>query len=152
MRRFDIEPRLALISFSNFGSNTHANALKVKRAVALIQSARPDLPVDGEMQADFAVVPEMLEASYPWATVQRPNILIFPNLEAANAAYKLVWRLAGARGDRADPARHGAPVHVLQRGVDVADIVNMAAIAVVDARRRSRPRQDRQTFRRLPGP
>src|SRR5262249_42509195 len=96
VRRFDIEPRLALISFSNFGSNTHASAAKAGRAVELIRAARPNLPVDGEMQADFAVVPEMLEANYPWAAVRRPNILIFANLEAANAAYKLVWRLAGA--------------------------------------------------------
>jgi malate dehydrogenase (oxaloacetate-decarboxylating)(NADP+) len=133
VRRFDIEPRLALISFSNFGSNTHASALKVKRAVELLHAARPDLPVDGEMQADFAVMPEMLEAYYPWATVQRPNILIFPNLEAANAAYKLVWRLGGAEAIGPILLGMAKPVHVLQRGVDVADIVNMAAIAVVDA-------------------
>ncbi len=133
VKRFDIEPRLAMVSFSNFGSNTHASALKVKRAVELIKAARPDLPVDGEMQADFAVVPEMLEAEYPWATVQRPNILIFANLEAANAAYKLVWRLAGAEAIGPILLGMSRPVHVLQRGVEVADIVNMAAIAVVDA-------------------
>src|SRR5262249_34622877 len=96
VRRFDIEPRTAMVSFSNFGSNTHASALKVKRAVELVKRARPDLAIDGEMQADYAVVPEMLETQYPWATVQRPNVLIFADLEAANAAYKLVWRPAGA--------------------------------------------------------
>ena len=133
VRRFDIEPRTAMISFSNFGSNTHERALKVKKAVALVKAARPDLSIDGEMQADYAVVPEMLEAQYPWATVQRPNVLIFSDLEAANAAYKLVWRLAGA--EAIGPILLGLkrPVHVLQRGVDVADIVNMAAIAVLDA-------------------
>jgi len=133
VRRFDLEPRIAMISFSNFGSNTHVNAVKVKRAVELVKAARPDLPVDGEMQADYAVVPEMLEAEYPWATVRRPNVLIFPDLQSANAAYKLVWRLAGA--EAIGPILMGMrkPVHVLQKGVEVADIVNMAAIAVVDA-------------------
>ena len=138
VRRFDIEPRLALVSFSNFGSNTHASALKCKRAVELIKAARPNLQVDGEMQADFAVVPEMLEANYPWATVRHPNILIFANLEAANAAYKLVWRLAGAEAIGPILLGMARPVHVLQRGVDVADIVNMAAIAVVDAQEKAR--------------
>jgi malate dehydrogenase (oxaloacetate-decarboxylating)(NADP+) len=138
VRRFDMEPRLALISFSNFGSNTHANALKVKRAVELVKAARPGLPVDGEMQADCAVVPEMLEAEYPWATVRRPNVLIFPDLESANAAYKLVWRLAGAEAIGPILLGMARPVHVLQRGIDVADIVNMAAIAVVDAQEKAR--------------
>ena len=140
VRRFDLEPRLALISFSNFGSNTHANAVKVRRAVELLRAARPDLPVDGEMQADFAVVPEMLEANYPWAGVRRPNILIFPNLDAANAAYKLVWRLAGAEAIGPILLGMARAVHVLQSGVDVADIVNMAAIAVVDAQEKEAAR------------
>jgi malate dehydrogenase (oxaloacetate-decarboxylating)(NADP+) len=137
VRRFDLEPRVAMISFSSFGSNSHASALKVKRAVELVRAARPDLAIDGEMQADYAVVPEMLEEQYPWATVRRPNVLVFANLEAANAAYKLVWRLAGA--EAIGPILLGLkrPVHVLQRGVEVADIVNMAAIAVVDAQEKA---------------
>jgi malate dehydrogenase (oxaloacetate-decarboxylating)(NADP+) len=147
VRRFDIEPRLALVSFSNFGSNTHGNALKVRRAVALIREARPDLPVDGEMQADFAVVPEMLEATYPWAAVRNPNILIFPNLEAANAAYKLVWRLAGAEAIGPILLGMARAVHVLQSGVDVADIVNMAAIAVVDAQEKEAVRGKSENVR-----
>jgi malate dehydrogenase (oxaloacetate-decarboxylating)(NADP+) len=142
VRRFDIEPRIAMVSFSSFGSNTHASALKVKKAVDLVRAARPDLAIDGEMQADYAVVPELLEAQYPWARVQRPNVLIFANLEAANAAYKLVWRLAGA--EAIGPILLGLkrPVHVLQRGVEVADIVNMAAIAVVDAQERAASRAE----------
>ncbi len=137
VRRFDLEPRIAMISFSSFGSNSHASALKVKRAVELVRAERPDLAIDGEMQADYAVVPEMLEEQYPWARVRRPNVLVFANLEAANAAYKLVWRLAGA--EAIGPILLGLkrPVHVLQRGVEVADIVNMAAIAVVDAQERA---------------
>jgi len=137
VRRFDIEPRVAMISFSSFGSNTHPSALKVKRAVELVRAARPDLAIDGEMQADYAVLPDMLEAQYPWSTVRNPNVLVFANLDAANAAYKLIWRLAGA--EAIGPILLGLkrPVHVLQRGVDVADIVNMAAIAVVDAQEKA---------------
>jgi malate dehydrogenase (oxaloacetate-decarboxylating)(NADP+) len=132
-RRFDFEPRVAMISFSNFGYNTHANAVKVKKAVELVRKARPELKIDGEMQADYAVLPELLEAEYPWANVRDPNVLVFPDLQSANAAYKLVWRLAGA--EAIGPILLGLkrPVHVLQRGIEVADIVNMAAIAVVDA-------------------
>jgi malate dehydrogenase (oxaloacetate-decarboxylating)(NADP+) len=137
VRRFDIEPRVAVVSFSNFGSNVHASAVKASRAVALIREAQPNLPVDGEMQADFAVVPEMLEENYPWATVRQPNILIFANLEAANAAYKLVWRLGGAEAIGPILLGMARAVHVLQSGVDVHDIVNMAAIAVVDAQEKS---------------
>ncbi|MCA1580074.1 MAG: NADP-dependent malic enzyme [Acidobacteria bacterium] len=133
VRRFDIEPRVAMIAFSNFGSNQHEGALKVKRAVEIVKLARPDIAIDGEMQADTAVVPEMLENDYPWATVRRPNVLIFPDLQSANAAYKLVWRLAGAEAIGPILLGMKKSVHVLQRGVEVADIVNMAAIAVVDA-------------------
>ena len=134
-RRFGFEPRVAMISFSNFGSNRHARADRVRDAVDLVKKLRPDLPIDGEMQADTAVMPEFLEDTFPWATVRKPNVLIFPDLESANAAYKLVWRLANA--EAVGPVLMGMrkPVHVLQRGVEVTDIVNMAAIAVVDAQR-----------------
>jgi len=137
VQRFDMEPRVAMISFSNFGSSTHAHALKVRRAVELVRAARPGLAIDGEMQADYAAVPELLETHYPWAAVRDPNVLIFPDLQSANAAYKLVWRLAGA--EAIGPILLGLkrPVHVLQRGVEVADIVNMAAIAVVDAQEKA---------------
>jgi malate dehydrogenase (oxaloacetate-decarboxylating)(NADP+) len=133
VRRFEFEPRIAMIAFSNFGSNVHENAMKVKRAVEIVKEARPELQIDGEMQADTAVVPEILESEYPWATVRRPNVLIFPDLQSANAAYKLVWRLGGAEAIGPILLGMNKPVHVLQRGVEVADIVNMAAIAVVDA-------------------
>ena len=109
VKRFDIEPSLALISFSNFGSNTHEKALKVKRAVEILKKARPDLAVDGEMQADLAVVPEMLAADYPWANVQSPER---PDLSGpAVRQRRLQARLAPCRrrGDRPDPARHAQP-------------------------------------------
>jgi len=133
-RRFNIEPRIAMISFSNFGSTKHPDAEKVAEAVELVKKQRPDLIIEGEMQADAAVEPDIAGADYPWSAIQGDaNVLIFPNLDAANAAYKLLWRLGGA--EAIGPILQGMakPVHVLQRGVDVSDIVNMAAIAVVDA-------------------
>jgi malate dehydrogenase (oxaloacetate-decarboxylating)(NADP+) len=135
-KRFNMEPRIAMISFSNFGSTSHPDSEKVKEAVRILKERRPDLVVEGEMQADTAVVPEVACADYPWSQIQGDaNVLIFPNLDAANAAYKLLWRLGGA--EAIGPILQGMakPVHVLQRGVDVNDIVNMAAIAVVDAQR-----------------
>jgi malate dehydrogenase (oxaloacetate-decarboxylating)(NADP+) len=133
-RRFNLEPRIAMISFSNFGSTPHPQSEKVRQAVQLLRERRPDLIVEGEMQADTAVVPFIARHDYPWSAVQGDaNVLVFPNLDAANAVYKLLWRLGGA--EAIGPILQGIarPVHVLQRGVDVSDIVNMAAIAVVDA-------------------
>jgi malate dehydrogenase (oxaloacetate-decarboxylating)(NADP+) len=138
-KRFHLEPRIAMISFSNFGSTKHPNAEKVRDAVEILRKRRPDLIVEGEMQADTAVVPEIAQVDYPWSAIQGDaNVLVFANLDAANAAYKLLWRLAGA--EVIGPILQGIakPVHVLQRGVDVNDIVNMAAIAVLDAQELAR--------------
>ncbi len=139
-RRFNVEPRIAMVSFSNFGSTMHPESEKVRQAVRLLNERRPDLIVDGEMQADTAVVPYIAQEDYPWSLIQGDaNVLIFPNLDAANAAYKLLWRVGGA--EAIGPILQGLakPVHVLQRGVDVNDIVNMAAIAVIDAQSIERP-------------
>jgi len=133
-RRFNVEPRVALLSFSNFGSTRHPLAEKVRRAVELVRQREPGLMVDGEMQADTAVVPEIIEQTYPFSTLKGgANVLIFPNLEAGNVAYKLLARIGGA--EPIGPILMGLsrPVHVLQRGAEVNDIVNIAAIAVVDA-------------------
>ena len=136
-RRFRIEPRVAMLSFSNFGSNDHPSAVKVRRAVARVHELDPDLIIDGEMQADTAVLDSILEETYPWSTLDGPaNVLIFPELQSANIAYKLLWRLADVEAIGPILLGMGKPVHVLQRGVEVADIVNMAAIAVVDAHER----------------
>ncbi|HEY8133825.1 MAG TPA: phosphate acetyltransferase, partial [Thermoanaerobaculia bacterium] len=127
-RRFNLEPRVAMISFSNFGSTKDPQSEKVREAVRLLHERHPDLVVDGEMQADTAVVPYIAHEDYPWSTIQGDaNVLIFPNLDSANAAYKLLWRVGGA--EVIGPILQGLakPVHVLQRGVDVNDIVNMAA-------------------------
>jgi malate dehydrogenase (oxaloacetate-decarboxylating)(NADP+) len=133
-RAFHIEPRIAMLSFSNFGSAQHPFVDKVREATRLVKQRAPDLMVDGEMQADTAVVPEMIEEHYPFSTLKGgANVLIFPELQSANVAYKLVARLGGA--EAIGPILMGMrkPVHVLQRGCEVKDIVNMAAIAVVDA-------------------
>jgi len=139
-RRFNLEPRVAMVSFSNFGSTKHPESEKVKEAVALVKQRRPDLIIEGEMQADTAVFPEVAQEEYPWSVIQGDaNVLVFPSLDTANAAYKLLWRLGGA--EAIGPILQGLakPVHVLQRGVDVNDIVNMAAIAVLDAQEKSAP-------------
>jgi malate dehydrogenase (oxaloacetate-decarboxylating)(NADP+) len=133
-KRFNLEPRIAMVSFSNFGSTQHEGTAKVREAVRILKQRRPDLIVEGEMQADLAVEPEIGRQDYPWSEVQGDaNVLVFANLDAANAAYKLLWRLGGA--EVLGPILQGIakPVHVLQRGVDVNDIVNMAVIAVLDA-------------------
>jgi malate dehydrogenase (oxaloacetate-decarboxylating)(NADP+) len=139
-RRFDITPRVAMLSFSNFGSNPHPAARKVRRAVEIAREREPGLMIDGEMQADTAVVPSILDEHYPWSTLKGPaNVLIFPELQSANTAYKLIWRLAGAEAIGPILLGTARPVHVLQKGVEVSDIVSMAAICVVDAQERSGP-------------
>ena len=133
-RHFGLEPRVALLSFSNFGSTRHPLAEKVARAVKLIRESAPDLMVDGEMQADTAVTPEIIEHDYPFSSLKGgANVLIFPNLEACNVAYKLLARIGGAEAIGPILMGMSRPVHVLQRGAEVNDIVNVAAIAVVDA-------------------
>ncbi len=137
VRRLDIEPRIAMISFSNFGSTRHPFSEKVQRAVEIVRSCRPDLVIDGEMMADTAVVPEIIDELYPFSQVRDANVLVFPNLDAANVAYKLLNRLGGA--EAIGPVLMGTAksVHLLQRGVEVQDIVNTAALAVVDAQARA---------------
>ena len=134
--RFDIQPRIAMLSFSNFGSTRHPFAVKVRRAVEIVRECRPDLLVDGEMMADTAVVPELIEELYPFSQVQDANVLIFPDLEAANVAYKLLQRLGDAEAIGPVLLGMGKPVHVLQRGDEVRNIVNITAMAVVDAQER----------------
>jgi malate dehydrogenase (oxaloacetate-decarboxylating)(NADP+) len=135
--RFGQEPRVALLSFSNFSSTRHPLAEKVARAVTLVRERAPGLMVDGEMQADTAVVPEIIEQDYPFSTLKGgANVLVFPNLESGNVAYKLLARIGGAEAIGPILMGLSKPVHVLQRGAEVNDIVNMAAIAVVDAQER----------------
>ncbi len=142
-RRFNVEPRVAMLSFSNFGSSKHPLVDKVRRATSLVREREPWLMIDGEMQADTAVVPSVIEETYPFSSLRGgANVLIFPNLEAGNIAYKLLHVLGGA--EIIGPILMGTskPVHVLQRGVGVDEIVNMATIAVVDAQDGSHGRRN----------
>ena len=139
-RRFNQEPRVAMLSFSNFGSTRHPLAEKVRRAVNLVRQRAPGLMIDGEMQADTAVAPQILEETYPFSTLKGgANVLIFPNLEAGNIAYKLLQRIGGAECIGPLLAGLSKPVHVLQRGSEVNDIVHVAAVAVVDAQEVGKP-------------
>ncbi len=106
------------------------------RAIEIIRSKCPDFIVDGEMQADTAVVPEIVEERYPFSQVKDANVLVFPSLEAANIGYKLLARLGNAQAIGPILLGMGAPVHVMQTGDEVRDIVNIAAVAVMDAMNR----------------
>jgi malate dehydrogenase (oxaloacetate-decarboxylating)(NADP+) len=137
VRNFDIEPRIAMLSFSNFGSVRHPRSTKVAEAVEIVKNRLPGLKIDGEMQADTAVVPEILNTIYGFNDLKsQANVLIFPNLESGNIAYKLMQRLGGA--EAIGPILMGItkPIHVLQRNCEVMDIVNMTAIAVIDVQRK----------------
>ena len=135
-KELELEPRVAFLSFSNFGSTPHPLSKKVAKAVELVKKNRPDLDVDGEMQADTAVVADIIEKRYPFSEVKDANVLVFPSLESANIAYKLLARLGKAKAIGPILLGMGAPVHVLQTGDEVNDIVQIAAVAVMDAMNR----------------
>ena len=133
---FGVEPRVAMLSYSNFGSNIDQRSQKVRDAVAIAEQRWPDLVIEGEMQADTAVEPGIAAEAFPLSRIQgNANILVCPDLESANIAYKLLWRLG--KVEAIGPILIGvdAAVHVLQRGVDVNDVVNMAALCVLKAQR-----------------
>jgi len=129
-----ISPRVAMLSFSSFGSTRHPLSEKVRRAVELVRARRPDLMVDGEMMVDTALVPALREADYPFSTLRgEANILVFPSLEAANVAYKLMQHIGGATVIGPILMGMAKSVHVLPRGAEVSSIIDMAAVAVADA-------------------
>jgi malate dehydrogenase (oxaloacetate-decarboxylating)(NADP+) len=139
-RRFDQEPRVAMLSFSNFGSTRHPLCDKVRKAVELVRYADPTLIVDGEIQADFAVNSKKLEETFPFSSIKGgANVLIFPDLQSCNIAARLLPQLGA--GEALGPILSGMakPVHLLQRGAEVEDIVNITTIAVVDAQESSAP-------------
>ena len=137
VRTFGITPKIAMLSFSNFGSVRHPEAEKVAMAVAILRKRDPALVVDGEMQADTAMDENILRSAYPFSILkERANVLIFPNLSAGNIAYKLLHHLGGATTIGPILLGMNLPVHVLEQGADVQDIVNMAAVAVIDAQQR----------------
>ena len=134
VRKFNIQPRIALLSYSNFGSNKGTVPDKVKKAVKILHEKHPEILVDGEMQGNFAINNELLKDNFPFSRlVDGPaNTLVFPNLESGNIAYKLLQELGGA--EAVGPILLGTrkPVHIVQLGSSVREIVNMVTIAVVD--------------------
>ncbi len=132
-KTIELEPRVAFLSFSNFGSTPHPLSDKVAKAVELVKERCPDFPFDGEMQADTAVVSEIVDERYPFSDVKDANVLVFPSLESANIAYKLLARLGNAKAIGPILLGMGAPIHVMQTGDEVTDIVQIASVAVMDA-------------------
>ena len=150
-RRFNVTPRVAMLSFSNFGSTSHPLTEKVRRATELVRKADPVLMIDGEMMADTAVTTAILEGTYPFSQLKGgANVLIFPDLNSANTCYKLLARIGGA--ETIGPILMGMskPVHVLQRGAEVEEIVDIAAIAVVDAQETEERLRTELATRNLP--
>jgi malate dehydrogenase (oxaloacetate-decarboxylating)(NADP+) len=132
--KLGLTPRVALLSFSNFGSARTKDTLKVAEAAHLLHEREPSLEVDGEMMAETALNPETLKSRYGFSRLlDRANVLICPNLNAGNIAYQLLKRLGGAEAIGPILVGMAKPVHILQRDTDVADVVNMAVIAAVDA-------------------
>ncbi|PLX98451.1 MAG: NADP-dependent malic enzyme [Desulfuromonas sp.] len=131
--QFDFEPKVAMLSFSNFGSAEHPLTYNVKKATALVKEWAPELIVDGEIQANVALDPDLIETQYQFSKLKGDaNCFIFPDLQSGNIAYKLLHKLGEAEAIGPILMGMNKPVHVLQRGDAVADIVNMAAVAVVD--------------------
>ncbi len=137
VKQLDIEPRIAMLSFSNFGSSRHPLTEKVSRATQIVKQRRPDLRIDGEMAADTAVVPEILNSVYDFNSLrEKANVLIFPSLEAGNIAYHLMARLGGAKAIGPILMGTSKSINVLQRDCDVEDIVNTTTLAVIEVQER----------------
>ncbi|HEX9614336.1 MAG TPA: NADP-dependent malic enzyme [Bacteroidota bacterium] len=138
VREFDIEPSVAMLSFSNFGSTRHPFTEKMRKATAIVKKRAPELMIDGEVMADTAVCPEIVAELFPFCGLKKPaNVLIFPGLTSANIAYKLLAKLGGATA--IGPILMGIrkPVYLITPGMDVNDIVNMTAMAVIEAQQRA---------------
>ncbi|MCF6279917.1 MAG: NADP-dependent malic enzyme [Flavobacteriaceae bacterium] len=139
-KMFGIKPNIAMLSFSNFGASETETAKKISEAVKFIHRYHPNVVVDGELQVDFALNPEMLKKEFPFSKLvdKKVNVLIFPNLESANISYKMMKELYGA--ESIGPIMLGLekPAHILQLGASVDEIVNMSAVAVIDAQNKSK--------------
>ncbi|PHS63474.1 MAG: NADP-dependent malic enzyme [Flavobacterium sp.] len=140
MKMFGIKPVIAMVSYANFGSSKHPQARKVKEAVELLHRVCPDTVVDGELQTDFALNSEMLKKAFPFSKLagKKVNALIFPNLDSANSNYKLLKELNGV--ESVGPIMLGMKkaAHILQLGASVEEMVNIAAVAVVDAQQKEK--------------
>ena len=145
IKMFGMEPVMAMTSYSNFGSSEHANASKVREAVSYLHRHFPDMIVDGELQTDFALNDDMLREKFPFSKLvgRKVNALIFPNLDSANITYKLLKELNEAQSIGPIMMGMRKPVHILQLGANVDEIVNMTAIAVIDAQHKEKREQEK---------
>ncbi|MFT4849820.1 MAG: malate dehydrogenase (oxaloacetate-decarboxylating)(NADP+) [Sediminicola sp.] len=140
MKMFGLKPVIAMISYANFGSSKNPNARKVKEAVEILHKSNPDMIIDGELQTDFALNAEMLKENFPFSKLagKKVNALIFPNLDSANSNYKLLKELNNVESIGPIMLGMRKPVHILQLGASVEEIVNMAAVSVVDAQQKEK--------------
>ncbi len=138
VKMFGIEPVIGILSFSNFGSSDSKEAEKISSAIKLLHTNNPDIIVDGPIQSDFALNKEMLKARFPFSNLngRKVNTLIFPNLDSANISYKIIKELDDAISIGPILIGLNRPVHILQLGASVEEIVNMAAISAIDSQRR----------------
>lgn len=146
MKMFGLKPVIAMISYANFGSSKDPHAQKVREAVKYLHENNPDMHVDGELQTDFALNPEMLQKNFPFSKLagKKVNALIFPNLDSANSTYKLLKELNEVASIGPIMLGMRKPVHILQLGASVEEIVNMAAVAVVDAQQKEKRAKEAQ--------
>jgi malate dehydrogenase (oxaloacetate-decarboxylating)(NADP+) len=140
---FGMKPNIAMLSYSNFGSSNSETSKKIREAVSYIHRYFPDTVIDGEIQADFALNKEMLAKEFPFSKLngKKVNVLIFPNLESANITYKLLKQVEGAESIGPVILGFNKPVHIIQLGASVDEMVNMAALAVVDAQQKEKRKQ-----------
>lgn len=140
MKMFGLEPVIAMISYANFGSSKDPHAKKVQEAVQFLHRTNPDMHVDGELQTDFALNPEMLRKKFPFSKLagKKVNALVFPNLDSANSNYKLLKELNNVESIGPIMLGMRKPVHILQLGASVEEMVHMAAVAVVDAQQKEK--------------
>lgn len=140
MKMFGMQPVIAMMSYANFGSSKHPRASKVRDAVRMLHKSNPDMIVDGELQTDYALNPELLKQKFPFSKLagKKVNALIFPNLDSANGTYKLLKELNGVESIGPITLGLKLPVHIVQMGASVEEMVNMAAVAVVDAQHKEK--------------
>ncbi len=138
-KMFGMTPNIAMLGFSNFGSTKSESSAKIREAVSYIHRNHPNVVVDGELQADFALNPELLAKEFPFSKLngKKVNVLIFPNLDSANITYKLMKQIHGIESIGPILLGMSKPVHILQLGASVDEMVNMAAVAVVDAQNKA---------------
>lgn len=140
MKMFGLEPHIAMISYANYGSSKNPKASKVREAVKMLHKSNPDMIVDGELQTDYALNPELLKQKFPFSKLagKKVNALIFPNLDSANSTYKLLKELNGVESIGPITLGMRLPVHIVQMGASVEEMVNMAAVSIVDAQQKER--------------